>query len=495
MKKKATRGFDADFGTAGEALAALRRRTVSSRELTEHVFARIGKHNPRINAFVTLAQEQALAQARKADRIRARKGQPKNETQQLLGLPVLVKGAFATAGIRTTCGAKELEHYVPDEDAAVVKRLKAAGAIIIGKTSTPAWAADHQTYNEIAGVTNNPWDVTRTPGGSTGGGAAALAAGFGFLEVGSDIAGSIRVPSHFCGVYGHKPSIYLVPREGHIPPAPGARAHGELNVAGPIARSAEDLLLELDVLAHPAPGEAAAFRLSLPKPRKSRLRDYRVGVMLDEAFCPVDPHVKEVLEGAVGALRKAGVKVVGGWPEGFDRAAAHASYLFLLAAVVAAGESDATLETVRTAIAQGRRDPFVLGATASHREWGVHREARLRARALWQRYFESFDAFLMPVNFVAAFPHDPRTETWLEDNRKLTVAGCVRAYTDQFKWINVATFTGCPATVAPVGRTRNGLPVGLQIMGPYLEDATPLDFAAMLAGVSGGFVPPPGFKP
>jgi amidase len=490
-KRARAQPFDADFGTASAAFAALRRGVISSRELTEHVFERIRRHNPRINAFVTLTQEQALAQARQADRLKARKG----KLGLLHGLPIVVKDAFSTAGVRTTCGAKQLENYVPAQDATVVARLKAAGAILVGKTNTPEWAADHQAYNDVAGVTNNPWDVTRTPGGSTGGGGAAIASGFGFLEVGSDIAGSIRVPSHFCGIYGHKPSIHLVPLAGHIPPPPGTLSRDELGVAGPMARSAEDLLLELGVLTQPLAGEPPVFRLALPKPRKTRLRDYKVGVMLDEAFCPVDTQVREVLESAVGALRKAGVKVVQGWPEGFDRAATHASYLFTLAAVVGAGESDAAIESVREAIAQGRRDPFVMGATASHREWGRHREARLQARALWQRYFESFDAFLMPVNFVAAFAHDPRRETWLEDDRKLTVGGRQREYTDQFKWIDVATFTGCPATAAPVGRTREGLPVGLQIMGPHLEDATPLDFAAKLATVCGGFVPPPALKP
>jgi len=477
--------FNPDFGTATEALSALRRGTLSSRELVQHVFARIRKHNAGINAFVTLAEQQALEQARKADRIRSRTGR----TGRLHGLPVMVKDALATAGIRTTCGAKELETYVPREDATAVARLKQAGAIIIGKTNTPTWAADHQTYNDVAGVTSNPWDLTRTPGGSTGGGGAALAAGFGFLETGSDIAGSIRVPSHFCGVYGHKPSIYLVPREGHIPPPPGVLSHGELNVVGPLARSAEDLQLELDVISQPS--ASAAFQLALPKPRKSRLRDYKLGVMLDDAFCPVDAPVKEVLVNAVALLRKAGMQAIEGWPEGFDHEGSHASYLFLLAAVVAAGETESTLAPVREAAARGVRDPFVLGATATHRDWALQREARLRARAVWQKYFETFDAFLMPVNFVAAFPHDPRTESWLKDDRKLVTAAGTRAYTDQFKWISIATLTGCPATSAPVGLTRDGLPVGLQIMGPYLEDATPIDIAAKLAQVCGGFAPPP----
>jgi amidase len=489
MRRQAKRGFDADFGTATEALAALRRRAISALELMQHVFERIQRHNPRINAFITLAEEQALAQARKADRVSARKGR----AGRLHGLPVLVKDTYQTAGIRTTCGAEELATYVPEHDALTVARLKQAGAIVIGKTNVPKWAADGQTYNALAGVTNNPWDLTRTPGGSTGGGAAALASGFGFLETGSDIGGSIRLPSHFCGVYGHKPSLDLVPMAGHIPPTPGILAPSELNVAGPLARSAQDLQLALEALTRPLPGEPAAFRAAVPGPRRKRLAQYTVGVMLDEPFCPVDPQVREVLEGALEALRRARVRIVEGWPQGFDREAAHASYLYLLAAFVAAGEQDAVLAPLRQTAAAGARHPFIGGALASHRDWLAQREASLQARALWQRHFASCDVFLMPVDFVAAFAHDPRRKDWLNDDRKLMVAGRPRDYTDQFKWISVATYTGCPATVAPVGRTRDGLPVGLQIMGPYLEDATPLHFAAQLARICGGFERPPMF--
>ena len=194
--------FDPDFGEASRAVEAMRTGVISSRELTGHVFKRIHKYNPKINAFITLIENQAMEQAKKADDARA----AGRASGKLHGLPILVKDSFATEGIRTTCGSKTLENYVPKADAIVVARLRAAGAIIVGKTNLPEFAADWQSYNQIAGVTNNPWDVTRTPGGSTGGGAAALAAGLGFLEIGSDIGGSIRIPSHFCGLFGHKPT-------------------------------------------------------------------------------------------------------------------------------------------------------------------------------------------------------------------------------------------------------------------------------------------------
>ena len=484
----ATRKFDPSFGTATEALAALRSGVISSRELTEHAFARIRKHNPKINAFVTLVEEQALAQARQADEQRAR-GQ---SAGALHGLPVLVKDSFETAGIRTTCGSKSLENHVPQQDAVIVARLKQAGAILLGKTNLPEFAGDWQSYNEVAGTSNNPWDVTRTPGGSTGGGAAALAAGIGFLEIGSDLAGSIRVPAHFCGLYGHKPTLDLVPLAGHIPPPPGVLlGHTVLPVAGPLARSAADLLLELGVIAGPAGDDALAYRWSLPKPRKSSLRDYRIGAVIDDPYCPVDAGVGKVLTSAVADLRKAGVQVVEGWPRGFDPLAALDTYTFLLASFVTLGLPRAELEAMREAIKRDPANPYFRGATAQYREWVEQDQLRLRARSAWRDYFRTFDAFLSPVCFVAAFGHDHSPE---EDARKIATASGDRPYWDLVRWIFPASLVGCPATVVPVGRTSTGLPVGLQIVGPYMEDATSIDIAMKMADITGGFVAPPGYE-
>ena len=192
---------------------------ISSRELLDTTFGRIKKYNPRLNAFVTLMEEQASERGRLADEQRA----AGKIWGPLHGLPIVIKDAFETAGVRTTSGSKTLEKYVPKEDAAAVARLKKAGAIVVGKTNMPEFAGDLQSYNEIVGTANNPWDIKRTPGGSTGGGAACIAAGMGFLELGSDIGGSIRTPCHFCGIYGHKPTLNVVPMEGHIPPPPGTR--------------------------------------------------------------------------------------------------------------------------------------------------------------------------------------------------------------------------------------------------------------------------------
>ena len=479
-------GFDPDFGTATQALAALRRGAISSRELTQHVLARIGKLNPALASFVTVAEPQALSRARQADAALARK----RSLGPLHGLPIVVKDSWATAGLRTTGGSKTLEQHVPKQNAVVVERLEAAGAVIVGKTNLPEWAADWQSFNDVAGPARNPWDRGRTPGGSTGGGAAAVAAGLGFLEIGSDIAGSIRIPAHFCGVYGHKSTWGVVPMRGHIPPPPGVQGSGsELSVAGPLARSAEDLLLELGVVAGPDRDEAVAYRWTLPRPRQARLRDYRLGYVLDDPFCPVDAPVKAVLSEAIAALRKAGARLSEGWPQGVDPEGQTLIYRLVLNAFFSATLMQDDFDAVLEARAKGADDPWTRGAGAYHREWLPWSAARLAARAVWQAYFRTHDAFLMPVAFVPAFPHDHSLPM---PARRLTASGEARSYLDLNRWISFATLTGCPATSAPVGRTRDGLPVGLQIMGPYAEDATPIDIAAKVADVIGGFERPPG---
>ena len=481
--------FDPDFGTATQALAALRRGVISSRELTEHVLARIDKVNPALNCFVTVTREEARAAAKRADAQRGKRSGKGVRLGPLHGLPIVVKDTWATKGVRTTGGSKLLEQHVPEEDAVVVARLKAAGAVIVGKTNTPEWAKDWQAYNSVAGQSNNPWDLTRTPGGSTGGGAAALAAGLGFLEVGSDIAGSIRIPAHFCGIYGHKPTWNVVPMRGHIPPLPGqGGTYSELPVAGPLARSSEDLLLELGVLAGPDDGDAIAYAHRLPPPRAKKLHDYRIGYVLDDPSYPVDSGVKGVLADAIAALRKAGARLTEGWPPGVEPIQQYQLYGWLLGAFLAVALADAEYDRMREAAAKGAESVFIQGNAALHREWLLNTARRLAARATWTEYFKTHDAFLLPTAFMPAFPHDHSPV----EGRTLKPEGSgTRPYASMSRWISYATLTGCPATTAPVGRTRSGLPVGLQIMGPFLEDATPLDIAARVEQVIGGFVPPP----
>ena len=481
----ADRSFDPDFGTATEAARAIRAGVMSSRELTGHVFARVRQHGSAINAFITLAEEPAMQRAVEADAALA-KG---IVWGPLHGVPVLMKDLHATAGLRTTYGSKRFEHNVPTESTLAVSRLLGAGAIIVGKTNTPEFGADHQTFNEVAGTTNNPWDPERSPGGSTGGGAAALAAGLGFLELGSDLGGSIRNPSHFCGIYGHKPSFELVPRNG--PRAPGAPAASRDNqwVNGPMARSAHDLRLALGVLAGPAASEAVAYRLQLPAPRATRLKDYRIGYVLSDPFCPPDSEVSKLLAGTVEAIAKQGAKLSEGFPVGVDLQRTADDWFFLAVNSWYVKEEDIRKRIESLKAFDDYCSPKVIEAlSASYHQWRLRDGGRLEQRAIWQEYFRDHDAFLMPANFSAAFPHDQR-KVWTE--RAVVTADGKRPYRDLGRWISIATYSGCPATVAPIGRISQGLPVGIQIMGPFLEDATPIGIAGLLADQLGGFHAPP----
>lgn len=482
---------DLDFASALAAARAIRRRKISSAELTKHVLARIERHNPRINAIVTLNAEAALARARAADEALAHG----DWLGPFHGVPCTLKDTFETAGMRTTAGAPDLAAYLPEHDAPVVARLRAAGAVLLGKTNVPLMAGDWQAYNDIFGTTNNPWDLTRTPGGSTGGGAAALAAGLSYLCVGSDIGGSIRVPAHFCGVYGHKPTLNVVPLRGHIPPPPGTGPHPafDLPVAGPLARSAADLKTLMEVLGGPDTEEFTAYRWSLPPARGTRLADYRIGYVLDDPLCPLSREVKEVLTGAIEKLQKAGARLEEGWPAGVVPADQFDTYNFLLWSFFAFEMRDDQLEEMRQrALNQdGSWEAKRAWAwTAPHKRFLDANERRLAARGVWQDYFRTHDAFLLPTAFVPAFPHDHSMPL---ENRKLATPEGTRSYADLLFWISFATLTGLPATTAPVGLTSGGLPVGIQILGPYLEDATPIDVAGKLADVVGGFSPPKGF--
>jgi amidase len=481
---------DPTRGTATELVALLRRRTLSSRELLERFVARVEGQNPALNAIVTLGLEQARARADAADAALARG----EVWGPLHGLPMTVKDTFETAGLRTTAGYTPLAAHVPRADAVAVRRLVDAGAVVFGKTNVPVLAGDWQSYNPIFGTTNNPWDVTRVPGGSSGGAAAAVAAGLTALELGSDIGGSIRVPAHWCGVYGHKPSHGIVPQRGHIPGPPGARSEPDLNVVGPLARGATDLELVLDVIAGPLDDRAVGWRLALPPARRGRLRDYRVAAWLDDAAFPVDAEVRACLDGAVHALREAGVAVDETARPDFGLREAMDVYVNLLWPVLVAGYPhevfDGLVElAARTpADAPGYLPRLARAGTARHREWLATHEARERLRGQLADFFRRVDVLLMPVNQVAAVPHDQSEPM---SGRVVRVNGEDRPYFDLLAWIGVATLTHHPATAVPIGRTEAGLPVGLQVVGPYLEDRTTIDFARRLGEVVGGYAPPP----
>jgi len=475
-----------------EVAAAIRERRIGCLEALDRYVARVNERNAAINAIVTLDLEAARADAARADEALARG----EVWGPLHGVPFTIKDSFETAGLRTTCGHLAWESHVPKDDAIAVARLRLAGAIVFGKSNTPALAGDVQTYNPLFGTTRNPWNPDRTPGGSSGGAAAAIAAGLTAGDIGSDIGGSIRTPSNWCGIYGHKPTYGIVPQRGHVPPPPGSLAAPDLNVVGPLGRSADDLALVLDVLAGPSPEDGTAWMLELPGPRCETLRTFRVAAWLDDPACPVDASVRAVHETTVRALRDAGVSV--------DDAARPTArlddvvdtYMELLTPVVLADfppEQERVLAEAAAALPPERAGPLartVRNLAIGHREWIRANERRAQVRAAFREFFRDYDVLLLPVTPVPAIPHDSDAPIPL---RQIDVNGAARPYESLFAWIAPATFAYLPATVAPVGRTGDGLPVGIQIVGPYLEDRTTIHFARCLADVVGGFVPPAGW--
>ena len=473
------------FASLTQAAEAVREGRITSLELTEHMVQRIERFNPTLNAIVTFTKAEAIARAKEADEALARG----EIWGPLHGVPVTIKDCFEVAGVRTTAGAKRLKDNIPEEDATTVARLKDAGAVILGKTNVPPYAGDWQTFNGIFGATNNPWDLELTPGGSTGGGAAAVAAGLSYLSLGSDIGGSIRVPSIFCGLYGHKPSLNMLPYRGHIP----RKQNPILTVAGPIARSPEDLKLALEVMGGPESEEAVAYSWALPPARRRSLSEYRLGYVLDHPFCPLSGEVRDTVQGAIEKLEGRVSSLVEGWPPGVDPVKQYTAYRFFHGSFYASFLKDEEFEGLRERAKNqdGNREAFMaLAWTAPQKVYQKALTERAEARAAWQRYFEAFDVFILPASFITAFPHDHSQPQY---QRKISTPEGPRNYEDLYFWITFATYNGLPATVAPIGTSSSNLPIGIQIIGPYLEDATPIDVATRTRALFGGFKPPSGY--
>ncbi|TCC33477.1 amidase family protein [Kribbella sindirgiensis] len=476
--------------TAGEVAERIRTGQVTSREVTEALLARIAD-DTQVNAVVEVRAEHALAAADRADAQLAELGGVigrgvigrgvigrgvigrgvigrgvigrgvigrgvvgRGVVGPLHGVPVTVKDCFNVAGMRTTWGNPAFAEYVADRDAVVVERLQRAGAIVVGKTNVHTMLADFgQTANEVYGRTNNPADLDRTPGGSSGGAAAALAADLTYLEYGSDLVGSIRLPAAYCGVYGLKPTNGLVPLRGfEIPGTPYLPTElPNLSTIGPLARSAADLRTALRATA----GPEAPYSYNLCPPRHDRLQDYRVGVVTDHPAAPVSSEVGDALSDTIDRLARSGAKIVNNWPDGVDaneQAADFGRQVELFFALH--GDSDSAPDSDGGLTAADVRD--------------LDRR-RLQARASWQQYFKDIDVFLCPTSFTVAFPHG-----------STTIDG--KPYETQVFWIAPAALTGHPALSMPIERTPGGLPVGAQVIGPWHEDDTAITFAELLAG-------------
>jgi amidase len=481
------------FATATELTTALRTKKVSAVELTQAAIARIERHDARINAMCVRDFERALQNAKAADLALSRGGR-----EPLLGIPITVKESFNVAGLPTTWGFVDQKAFVPGADALAIDRVKAAGGVILGKTNVPVALSDWQSYNPIYGSTNNPFNLGRTPGGSSGGSSAALAAGFGALSLGSDIGGSLRVPAHYCGVYAHKPTFGLCPARGHTPPPlPPLPSNRDLSVIGPMARSAADLALLLDVMAGTDPiFDGVAYQLELPAARHVVLKDFRVLLLESHPLLPTGGAVRGALETLASGLSKAGASVTHQSPLLPDLAETSRVYMRMLLSFLAASFPPDIYAGAQAMAARLSDDDDSLaaerlrGIVLSHRDWVVADSRRVGLRAQWRELFKAFDAVICPVMPTPAYPHDHHEP---QEERRIMIDGKPYPYVDQLVWPGIATLPGLPSTALPVAMSDDGLPIGVQIVGPWLEDRTPLKLAELIEREFGGFTPPPAF--
>ncbi|MGB5749730.1 MAG: amidase family protein [Desulfobacterales bacterium] len=454
------------FKTATELTGLIRRGEITSLNLLNLYLDHIQRYNGEINAVVALDMDAARLRAAEANKALAQ-GQ---DWGPLHGLPMTVKDVFEVVGMPATSGDPKLKSYIPERNAIAVQRLIDAGAIIFGKTNVPFHGFDFQSYNKVYGTTNNPWDLSRTPGGSSGGSAAALAAGFTPLELGSDLGGSVRFPAHYTGVFGHKTTFGIIPRYGHVPPMPGqVRPHQmpmiPLFVVGPLARSADDLELALDVLTTPGSTDKSGERPKLLPQRRQKFSDYRVAVWFTDSSpaAEIDAEVLKILQKTVVKLRGAGLEI--------DDKARPDFHLW---------ESLHLRENIRDQM-MAEELPLNESLVAKQK----------KQQAKWAAFFEHYDVLLAPVSLTVAFPHDHKEPLIY---RRLAVNRKKRPYLDNLAWTAMATVSGLPATVAPVGLSESGLPVGIQIIGARFEDRTTIAFARGLSELVGGFVAPPGYE-
>lgn len=478
---------DIAFRSANELAEMLRDKEIGSLELTDHYIDRIERLDGALNAVVVRDFDRARDEARACDaelgagRVRG----------PLHGLPMTIKESYDVAGLPTTWGIPAFAKNIARSDAHAVMRFKRAGAVLLGKTNVPLGLGDFQSYNEIYGQTNNPWDVARTPGGSSGGSAAALAAGLTGLECGSDIGGSIRNPAHFCGVYGHKPTWGIVPPQGHA--LPGMLAGPDIAVCGPLARSAEDLDLALGLIIGPEPLDAPAWQLTLPEPRVRTLRDFRVALWPSDPLAPVDDEIAGRVSRVGEILSHLGAHVSDTARPAYDIRQGHVNYLKLLNSIMGASIPDEVYRaSADAARAIDRDDPTDASVMAralvlSHREWLAANNFRESIRHAWRDFFREWDVLICPQMATPAFEHDHSPF----GQRKLKVGHDTQPYFQQLFWSGLVIGAYLPSTVFPTGPSISGHPIGLQIVGAEYRDRSTIEFARLIAREMGGFQPPP----
>jgi amidase len=478
------------FKSAVDLAELVRSRKVGALELLDHYLARVQRFNSKLNAIIWMDVDKARARARAADAALA-KGEVWGP---LHGVPMTIKESYTVAGSPTTWGLPEMKNNVTETSALAVERLQKAGVVLFGKTNVPLMLADWQSFNEIYGTTNNPWNVELIPGGSSGGSAAALAAGLTGVEAGSDIGSSIRNPAHYCGVFGLKPTYGIIPLRRHS--LPGAYAPTDISVTGPLARGAADLDLMLDVMSGPDELDDVCWRLELPAASAKSLKDMRVAVKLSDPNSEVDGEYSERLQALVDALAKRGAKVKEVEPD-IDTRRLHEIYVLLLRAATSGRTPASDIERWKAALGKhgAPKEPYldqmVRGVTLAHRDWIALNNERHKLRYAFDAFFKDWDVLLCPAAASAAWPHDQKGERW---ERRITVNGKPVRTTDQLFWAGYSGVVYLPSTVGPAGPTRSGLPVGYQAIAGHGRDKTAVAFSRLVEREIAGFVPPPGYE-
>ena len=472
------------FDSISTSLLKLTKGEVSSCELVELAINNINKFDTHTNAVVYKDFDAAISAAKNSDKQRKNKA----KLGPLHGIPITIKEAFDVCGQPTTWGVPKFKNNIAQRDSLIVEKLKDAGAILIGKTNVPFMLSDWQTFNDIYGTTNNPWDLSRSPGGSSGGAAAAVASGYVPAEIGSDIGGSIRGPAHYCGIYGHKSSYGLVPMDGHT--LPGIDIDLDLIVAGPLARHANDLRRVLNIIKGPSRINSPAWDVNLPERPRSHLSNFRVAIFCEEKNCSVDNEILEKLL-AVGAfLEENGAKVSYDEKPDIDFFSAHDNYLRTLRGTTGALMEDtdyliAQKEVKRLNDTDNSYWAYVnRGATQDYRSFFALKRRQHFLRDAWHSFFKDWDIFLCPIAASTAIRHDQKRH---RKDRTIRVNGKMESYNDQLFWAGISIFPYLPSTAFPVGLSNDNLPIGIQAIGPYLHDLETIRFAELMESTYGGF--------
>ncbi len=476
--------------SATEIARLIREKKVTASDMLEHFLTRVDRFNPKLNAIIWQDRDRARKSAIAADAALTR-GQVWGP---LHGVPMTIKESYNVAGSATTWGDPVLKDNVTKGSALAVERLEKAGVVLFGKTNVPLMLADWQSYNDIYGTTNNPWNTDLIPGGSSGGSAAALASGMTGIDAGSDIGSSIRNPAHYCGVFGLKPTWGIISPMGHS--LPDVVTYADISAIGPLTRGAEDLDLALDAMAGPDDIDGVAWKLDLPKCSATSLKDLRIAVKLSDACSDVDAEYAGKLQALVDALAKRGAKVKEIEPD-LDTRRLHEVYVYLLRAATSARTREADIERWKRAAAEAGPgklpyvEQMVKGCTLSHREWLNLNNERMMLRRRFNAFFADWDIVLCPAAASAAWPHDQKGERW---QRQITVNNKRVPTTDQLFWAGYSGVLYLPSTVGPAGLTRSGLPVGYQAIAAGGRDKTATAFSRLVEREILGFVPPPGYE-